>query len=81
MIIKPLPPGKQFDSRLGITTPWAKGMRRQGDRSKLAPNQFHTLQNVRVVGNQIISRGGQTKITTGGVLNGAIYGIFDDENG
>jgi hypothetical protein len=77
----PLQPGSvPFDNRHGITAPFARGIKRQ-DPGNIPSSQFYNLQNVRVVGNQLISRGGLTKTNSSGALTGTILGIFDDGNG
>jgi hypothetical protein len=74
--------GTPFEFRPGLGNfPSMSGMNRNADPGALRSNQFHHLQNIRVVGDELVSRGGQTKITTAGALNGAIFAIFDDQNG
>ncbi len=70
---------REFRHVLSIPAP--KGIKRQGDPGKLAPEQFWTLQNARITGSQVESRRGLTKATSLGALTGAIIGIFDDLNG
>lgn len=65
-----------FQVRHGLTAPRCRGIKRQGDPARVPQDQFWTLQNVRVVGNQLRSRGGQTKVNSS-AETGCIVGIFD----
>lgn len=70
-----------FDIRHGISAPFCRGIKRQAGPGEIPLDQFYTIQNARIVGNQIISRGGRTKVNTSAVLTGSIFGIWDDGNG
>lgn len=59
----------------GVTTgPWG-GMRRDGSRTDIPDNQFYTLQNIRMVGDDIVVRGGQTKLNTAVLSGTSVVGI------
>lgn len=70
------PDHQQFSLRFGLSLPKAKGMKRQGDPARIPFDQFYHLQNMRVSGNQLVSRGGQSKVNTS-AETGCIVGIFD----
>lgn len=54
------------------------GMRREGHRFSIPPNQFYDLQNTRLVGGEIVARGGQSKANAAAALSGtAVTGIWD----
>lgn len=54
-----------------------RGVNRESDPGAIPLDQFYYLQNVRIHGDEILSRGGQTD---DGTLNGCVDGMFDDGN-
>lgn len=77
-----LQPGfTRFEHRHALGTQWGslpapRGMKRQGDFGRIPPDQFYWLQNMRISGSQVISRGGSEKVNAA-AENGCITGIFD----
>jgi hypothetical protein len=75
------PKGPQFETFTfvpAVTKPWKwGGMRREGARHEIPDNQFYLLQNVRFIGGEWRSRGGQTKANAAAASGTAITGIFD----
>lgn len=66
--------------RHGVTVPYPRGMNRETSPGKLPPDQFYLLQNVRIK-REILSRGGQEKVTSSAITaTGCIDGLFDDGN-
>jgi len=61
--------------RAGITFPGWAGMNRENDPGAIADNQFFYAQNVRIYGNEIVSRGGQEKIHDA-AMDGCVLGFF-----
>lgn len=83
---KPLREGfTPYSFRLGTEViPKFGGMRREGPRYAIPPHQFYDLQNVRLVGGELVARGGQSKLNSGAALSGCIYGmgqVEPDEGG
>lgn len=75
-----LEPGhKPFEFRHGLTTRPARGMNRTKDPGALPVDQFFYLQNVRIVGDSLETRYGQSKLFEP-ALEGCILGIFDDSD-
>jgi len=62
--------------RAGIDFPTWEGVNRQNDPGAIRDTQFQTAVNVRINGNEVISRGGQTRAYNSGVT-GCIYGMID----
>lgn len=65
--------------RAGIDFPTWEGVNRQNDPGAIRDTQFQTAVNVRINGNEVISRGGQTRAFNSGVT-GCIYGMIDVDN-
>lgn len=70
----------RFDRRPGVGGfPEWMGVKKEGDTASLAPNQFRDLINVRLKGNSIAVRGGQSKLNSVALAGGCISGIFPAE--
>lgn len=77
MAKKTLAPGFQrFEFRHGLTAKAPRGMNRLLDPGATPTDQFYLLQNCRIKGNEIVERGGQSKLIDS-PLNGAVVGIWD----
>lgn len=68
----------EFEFRPGVKFPKFKGMYRMGDPASIPINQFHFLENVRIVGGEIDCRGGQHPYNDH-AESGCIEGIFPPE--
>ena len=53
--------------RAGIDFPGWEGINLQNDPGAIRDTQFQTLINARINGNDVVSRGGQTKTYTTGI--------------
>lgn len=73
-------PGEErsFIHRLGGKIPRLRGARRECDPGALPIDRFRDVINGRFVGNELVSRGGQSK-RTASALAGCITGIFAAE--
>jgi len=69
---------QEFEFRPGVKFPKFKGMHRMGDPASIPVNQFHYLENVRIVGGEIDSRGGQGRYIDHSE-SGCMEGIFPPE--
>jgi len=54
------------------------GMRRERPRTSIPDNQFWTLQNVRMISNEILVRGGQSKANSVALSGTEVTGIYQD---
>ena len=76
---KPLQPGfAAVQFVLSPESPKFGGMRREGHRFSIPVNQFYDLQNTRLVGGEIVARGGQSKGNASALSGTAVTGIYDD---
>lgn len=70
---------KRFEFRHGVTARPVKGMNRTKDPGALPVEQFYYLQNVRVVGDSLVARFGESKLLSEDQsMEGCVIGIFDD---
>ena len=77
---KPLEPGhKAFIHQPGLVGGKWRGMRREGHRVDIPDDQFYMLQNMRLIGGQWQSRGGQTKANASAASGTAITGLYSPD--
>lgn len=74
------PTSNTFCHRPGIKGfPAFGGVDRRSDPGSITPNRFYKLENVRLVGPEIVSRGGLDPLNPDNPLAGGVLGVFDAE--